>query len=225
MNDKIELNVYQRLILVQQGAVAPREISGKFGKGRSAEQILEAYKPICNKHGLFLNTTDTISQVGDRNYITATAYVTNVDKPEEQHFASATAWEGDVPISNSGNAILDTSQVSGKTSSYAKKYALQNLFAIDDTKDADIEDHHTQAPKKAADIEDHHTQAPKKAAPKPIPDPLAVAKDNLMKLLAEQGHDNPVKMKLAITKVLNKSTVDTIEESNEVVQALEDGAL
>lgn len=211
MNDKIELNVYQRLILVQQGAVAPREISGKFGKGRSAEQILEAYKHICNKHGLFLNTTDTISQVGDRNYITATAYVTNVDKPEEQHFASATAWEGDVPISNSGNAILDTSQVSGKTSSYAKKYALQNLFAIDDTKDADIED--------------HHTQAPKKAAPKPIPDPLAVAKDNLMKLLAEQGHDNPVKMKLAITKVLNKSTVDTIEESNEVVQALEDGAL
>jgi hypothetical protein len=132
-----ELNVFQRLLLVQKEAVAPREISGKFGKGRSAEQILEAYKPICNKHGLFLNTSDTVAQVGERNYITATATVTNVYSPEETYKATASAWEGNIPLSNSGGEILDSSQVSGKTSSYAKKYALQNLFAIDDTKDAD----------------------------------------------------------------------------------------
>ena len=124
-------NVYQRLLTVQKEAHAPRDVQGRFGKARSAEQILEAYKPVCNKHGLFLHTSDVIEQVGDRNYITTTATVVNVDTPTEQVHASASAWENQV------SAGLDTSQVSGKTSSYAKKYALQNLFAIDDTKDAD----------------------------------------------------------------------------------------
>jgi hypothetical protein len=125
-------NVYQRLLEAQAEAVAPREINGRFGKARSAEQILEAIKPVCRKHGLFLHTTDVIHQVGDRNYITTTARVVNVDKPEEFVEAEASAWE------NSASGGLDTSQVTGKTSSYAKKYALQNLFAIDDTKDADF---------------------------------------------------------------------------------------
>jgi hypothetical protein len=132
-----KLNLFQKLLAVQKEAVAPREINGKFGKGRSAEQILEAYKPICNKNGLFLFTSDVVSQVGDRNYITATATVIDVDEVLSSHSATASAWEGNIPLSNSGGEILDSSQVSGKTSSYAKKYALQNLFAIDDTKDAD----------------------------------------------------------------------------------------
>ena len=50
------LNVFQRLLEVQKEAKAPRSIDGKFGKARSAEQILEAYKPVCNKHGLYLST-------------------------------------------------------------------------------------------------------------------------------------------------------------------------
>ena len=139
-------NIYKKLIEVQKHAVAPREISGKFGKGRSAEQILEAYKPVCNKHGLFLKTSDVVKQVGERNYITATATVVLADDPTQTESASAEAWEGNIPLSNSGGEILDSSQVSGKTSSYAKKYALQNLFAIDDTKDADQE--HEDAPAK-----------------------------------------------------------------------------
>ena len=206
-----ELNVYQRLKLVQQEAVAPREISGKFGKGRSAEQILEAYKPICNKHGLFLNTTDSISQVGDRNYITATAYVTNVDKPQEQHFASAIAWEGEVPLSNSGGAILDTSQVSGKTSSYAKKYALQNLFAIDDTKDADI-----------ADITNQVT-APVKTFPSTAPT-SEKAKEYLESLKHQiSGNFNTAGLNEAeeqlkfIEDLIGKRTIDTIDEAKEVL--------
>lgn len=126
-------NVYQRLLDSQKEIVAPREVDGRFGKARSAEKILEAVKPICQKHGLLLFTTDIVSQVGERNYITTTACVVNVENTDEMVIAKAHAWENEV------SAGLDTSQVSGKTSSYAKKYALQNLFAIDDTKDADVE--------------------------------------------------------------------------------------
>lgn len=125
-----ELNIYQRLLEVQKELKAPRDIKGRFGNARSAEQILEQAKPVCNDHGLYLYTSDEVKQVGERNYITATATVVDV-LSKETHSASAEAWEGQVVNS------LDTSQVSGKTSSYAKKYALQNLFAIDDTKDAD----------------------------------------------------------------------------------------
>jgi hypothetical protein len=126
-------NVYQKLLAAQKEIVAPRDIAGRFGKARSAEKILEAVKPICQKHGLLLYTSDVMNEIGGRNYVTTTATVVNVDILGEQIEATASAWENDVSVG------LDTSQVSGKTSSYAKKYALQNLFAIDDTKDADQE--------------------------------------------------------------------------------------
>lgn len=126
-------NVYQKLLDAQKEIVAPRDVDGRFGKARSAEKILEAVKPICQKHGLLLYTSDVMYSHNGRNYITASAYIVNVDKPEEVVSADAYAWE------NEASSGLDTSQVSGKTSSYAKKYALQNLFAIDDTKDADVE--------------------------------------------------------------------------------------
>jgi hypothetical protein len=134
-----EGNIYQLLLKVQAQAVAPREISGKFGKARSAEQILKAYRPVCRKYGLYLFTTDRMIELNGRNYVTATATVINTAKPEEVHSAEASAWENEVELSKSGSAILDTAQVTGKTGSYAKKYALQNLFAIDDTKDPDFD--------------------------------------------------------------------------------------
>lgn len=161
-------NVYQRLLNVQKAAHAPREISGKFGKARSAEQILEAYKPICNEQGLYLYTSDEMVQVGDRNYVTATATVVDI-ATKDSHSATASAWENVVEKSSSGNAILDTSQVTGKTSSYAKKYALQNLFAIDDTKDADQDD----APKPT--LAGRPAPKPQPAAPaKPAEQPITV---------------------------------------------------
>jgi len=131
------LNVFQRLLEVQKEAKAPRSIDGKFGKARSAEQILEAYKPVCNKHGLYLSTSDTMHLEGDRHYIKSVATVVNVAEPTETFSATAEAWEGEIPKNKYDGDIIDSSQLTGKTSSYAKKYALQNLFAIDDTKDAD----------------------------------------------------------------------------------------
>ena len=131
--------IFTKLLEVQKTAKAPREISGRFGKARSAEQILEAYKPVCNDNGLYLYTTDEMQEIGGRNYVTATATVVDIETGDS-HSASASAWE------NEAGGGLDTSQVTGKTSSYAKKYSLQNLFAIDDTKDADQE-HHEPAPR------------------------------------------------------------------------------
>lgn len=161
-----ENNVYQKLLDAQKEISAPRDVDGRFGKARSAEKILEAVKPVCQKYGLLLYTSDVLSSHNGRNYITATAYVVNVDKPEEIVSADAYAWE------NEALSGLDTSQVSGKTSSYAKKYALQNLFAIDDTKDADVE-HTDYQPKN-----DYQPKKPsaQKATPKQFEMLLSLAK-------------------------------------------------
>lgn len=209
---KTEDNVFQRLLNVQKTAKAPREISGKFGKGRSAEQILEAYKPVCNDNGLFLYTSDIIVHVGDRNYVTTTATVVNVDKPEEAHSASASAWEGNIPLSNSGSEILDTSQVSGKTSSYAKKYALQNLFAIDDTKDADRDDETVVYNSRAA------TDTTTSGGDQEI---LARAKSTINKELEAMDLILPLQKKAFITKVLGKSTIDTLDDADSVGDAID----
>lgn len=202
-------NVYQRLLEVQKEARAPREISGKFGKGRSAEQILEAYKPICISNGLYLQTSDTIHNIGNRNYIKSMAMVVSVDDPTQFVSACAEAWEGEVPLSNGGNPILDTSQVSGKTSSYAKKYALQNLFAIDDSKDADFE--HNE---KDEDVVDDTNQDE---------DKLAEYKSNLNEKLELQGYDNRVKKVIFIKQVLGKDRVETLEDADLIDDALNNG--
>ena len=209
-------NVFQRLLTVQKTATAPRSISGKFGKGRSAEQILEAYKPICNDNGLFLNTSDVIVHVGDRHYVTTTATVTNVDKPEETHSASASAWEGNIPLSNSGNEILDTSQVSGKTSSYAKKYALQNLFAIDDTKDADRDDEtvvYNSRPKEIRNRTEEIAEGNSEI--------LARAKASIKAQLIKQDYADADRMQAFIKNVIGKDTIDNLNDADSVADALD----
>ncbi len=144
-------NVYKRLLEAQGHIVAPRQESRFRGGSRSAEQILEAAKPACREFGLVLVTNERCELVGERYRIRATAKVYNVDDPTEFISASASTWEGEI------SAGLDASQVSGKAGSYAKKYALQDLFAIDDTKDADFEEPAKKAspatPAKPASVE------------------------------------------------------------------------
>lgn len=130
--------IYQRLREAQLQLKAPKSEDGRFGKSRSAELILEHAKPVLDKHGLTLVVTDEIIFVEDRHYVKATATV--YDEKGESVSATAHAWEGTV------DRGLDASQVTGKTSSYARKYALGGLLAIDDTKDADTREHE-QLPK------------------------------------------------------------------------------
>lgn len=212
-------NIYQRLLAVQGEAVAPRSVDGKFGKTRSAELILEAYKPICRTHGLYLFTTDEVKHVEGRNYVQSTATVVNVDKPDETHSASAWAWENEVELNKYGSPIMDTSQVSGKTGSYAKKYALQNLFAVDDSKDAD-NDH------------DYKPADPKRQAPAPSVEPSAPAVDSdaealkrakaaINEELEKQGYKLKMQKTAFVYKVIRKQMVETLDDADAVMDQLE----
>lgn len=117
---------------IQQRLKAPKGQMNSFGgyKYRSCEDILEAVKPILKDYSYSIGISDDMVLVGDRIYVKATAYI--MDK-ENHIIATATAFAREAE-SRKG---MDDSQVTGTASSYARKYALNGLLAIDDTKDAD----------------------------------------------------------------------------------------
>ncbi len=141
------------LISIQSELKAPKGQYNNFGKYnyRSCEDILEAVKPLLSKHNCFLTISDDIVQMGDRFYIKATATLRSGD---EQVQVSALARES---LTKKG---MDDSQITGTASSYARKYALNGLFCIDDTKDADVTNQHgnekkdNPTPKSKATIEE-----------------------------------------------------------------------
>ena len=151
------MNVYEALGEIQHRLKAPKNQTNKFGgyNYRSAEDILEAVKPLAHEVGATVNCSDEVLMVGDRFYVVATAILTTYDG--EQVAVQGWAREQDE------RKGMDASQVTGSASSYARKYALSGLFAIDDEKDADAQEPEQPKRKKA-----------KK------PDELAQAKRDLM---------------------------------------------
>lgn len=132
-----ELTLKEKLIEMQRELKAPKGQYNKFGKYnyRSAEDILEAVKPINSKYGVLLTISDDIIQVGERVYVKATAKLTD-DK--DSIVVTAFAREA---LDKKG---MDDSQITGAASSYARKYALNGLYLIDDTKDADTDEYANQ---------------------------------------------------------------------------------
>jgi hypothetical protein len=129
------MKIQQKLLAVQSELKAPKGQFNAFGKYkyRSCEDILEAVKPLLSKHGLSMTISDDIVDVGGRVYVKATVQV----HFEQQHtMTTAFAREEDVKKG------MDASQVTGATSSYARKYALNGMFLIDDTKDSDSTNTH-----------------------------------------------------------------------------------
>lgn len=118
---------------------APKGQYNSFGKYsyRSCEDILEAVKPLLDKYKATVYITDEVVSVGDRIYVKATA--TFVDKDGKEVSVSAFARE---PVARKG---MDEAQVTGATSSYARKYALNGLFLIDDNKDADTDENRNES--------------------------------------------------------------------------------
>lgn len=131
------MKVHEKLFSVQQQLKAPKGQRNDFGRYnyRSCEDIVEAVKPLMAVQRLLLTMSDDLIQVGDRYYIRATARVTDITDGEAVE-VTAFAREEE---SKKG---MDGSQVTGASSSYARKYALNGLFAIDDTKDSDATNTH-----------------------------------------------------------------------------------
>ena len=124
------MSIHTKLQAIQAELKAPKSQYNSFGKYkyRSCEDILEAVKPLLQQQGCVLTISDEVQQVGERYYIVARATITD---GQESVSVTAAAREEE---SKKG---MDASQISGTASSYARKYALNGLFCIDDTKDAD----------------------------------------------------------------------------------------
>lgn len=143
MAEKKVLSFKEKIQKVQMELKAPKNLYNSFGKYhyRNAESICEAFKPYGEKYGLVLTLQDDIIQVGDRVYVKATAQLIDVTS-DDMCEVTAYARESD------DKKGMDASQLTGATSSYARKYALNGLFLLDDTKDADT-DEFQKANKKA----------------------------------------------------------------------------
>lgn len=131
------MTIYESLAKVQQALKAPKDQRNSFGNYnyRSCEGILEAVKPLLAKNDLALILTDEMVQVGDRIYVKATA---KVMKTTGDEFVSVSAFARE----EENKKGMDSSQVTGAASSYARKYALNGLFCIDDNRDSDATNTH-----------------------------------------------------------------------------------
>lgn len=129
----------KELIEIQSKLKAPKNQRNNFGKYnyRSAEDILEAVKPLLKEQSCILIIEDDIVQIGERYYIKATATLYNEKGTMAQTHAFAREAET--------KAGMDVSQITGATSSYARKYALNGMFAIDDNKDTDTPEYQQAA--------------------------------------------------------------------------------
>ena len=131
------MEIYKKLMGIQTKLKAPKSQRNSFGNYnyRSCEDILEAVKPLLDEFKVALTIKDEIILIGERYYIKATATLIDIDTGDTTE-TSAYARE------SAEKRGMDASQVTGATSSYARKYALNGLFAIDDNKDADATNTH-----------------------------------------------------------------------------------
>ena len=155
------------LVEIQKELKAPKNLENKFGgyKYRNAEGILEAVKPLLRLNGCYVTLSDTIEEIGGRVYVKATA---SISKGTESLSVTAYAREAETKKG------MDDAQITGAASSYARKYALNGLFLLDDTKDADSNEYHeeTNVPKTKAQPKKAATAA--QAAPAETPTAPAV---------------------------------------------------
>ena len=178
------MSIYTKLLAVQSELKAPKGQYNSFGKYkyRSCEDILEAVKPLLKQHGATLVIGDTVELIGERFYVKATArFIDTTDGAEIVNTAYARE--------ESEKKGMDGSQITGTASSYARKYCLNGLFDIDDTKDADTDEYQKQQ---------------SKGSEKPAQKPAEKAKSEYVKIennetyvLTRQGYKKPSELNLS----------------------------
>lgn len=156
MSEGTFTGIAQKLLYVQQNLKAPKGQYNKFGDYhyRSCEDIQEALKPLLGKVGAVLLLSDELVQIGDRFYIKASAIFRDTEGGES---ISNTAYARECD----SRPKMDTAQITGSCSSYARKYALNGLFCIDDSRDPDTMDNRTSGQRQAAQGQ----RAPQQQAP------------------------------------------------------------
>ena len=173
------MNIYKKLIEVQNKLKVPKSQYNNFGKYnyRNAEDILEAVKPILENAGATIFIKDSIELIGDRFYVKATVSFVDIESGSVIE-TSALARESEEKKG------MDSAQVTGATSSYARKYALNGLLLIDDTKDNDHDSMHQTDNKE-----------PKKEENKPNYDNKE-KEEVIQKIVAKIGNDSERKKKI-----------------------------
>lgn len=184
------MNIYEKLSEIQAELKAPKNQWNEFGKYnyRSAEDILEAVKPLCKKYKALLTLADEIQAISTRFYVCAIATLTDVETPQDRIQITAYAREDENLKGMTG------AQLTGSTSSYARKYALNGLFNIDDTKDADFTN--------TGDMDKKPPQNDKKGTTQPAtPAPMTL---HIAENMTALKGDKEVKFKELTTKELEK---------------------
>ena len=127
------MNIYEKLSAIQAELKAPKNQRNSFGNYnyRSCEDILEAVKPICKKYKVVFTIYDEVLNIGNRYYVKATTKLVDI---EDESYLTITAYAREEEEKKG----MDGSQITGASSSYARKYALTGLFCIDDSKDSDF---------------------------------------------------------------------------------------
>lgn len=151
------ISIREKLNKIQVELKAPKNLFNSFGKYhyRNAEGIQEALKPLEKTYGVITTLSDSIEEVGGRIYVKATATLADVGTGES---ISVSAYAREAAEKKG----MDDAQVTGATSSYARKYALNGLFLLDDTKDVDTEEYQAQT----------NTESKKATAKKTAPAPV-----------------------------------------------------
>ena len=141
---EVKLNVNQKLMKVQSELKAPKGQYNSFGKYhyRSCEDILEGVKPLLSQYGATITLSDSIEVIGDRMYVKVVATFRDVDTGDTVQNVAFAREEAE-------KKGMDGAQVTGASSSYARKYCLNGLLLIDDTKDADTDENHNETQNRA----------------------------------------------------------------------------
>ncbi len=188
--------LYEKLNRIQSSLIAPKGQTNSFGnyKYRSCEDILEVVKPLLKEEDLVLIISDEVVLVGDRYYVKATASVRSSD--ERTISVTALARESE------DKKGMDSAQITGAASSYARKYALNGLFCIDDTKDADTRDNRTTS-------EPRKTSAPSE---EPQQDQEAKTMTQIVSELAATKFPNPDEYK---TWRIDNGLAENLKDTND----------
>lgn len=186
------MKIYEKLRTIQQKLNAPKTKHNKYGDYdyRSCEDIFNAVKPLLEEVGCTLTVTDEIVHIGDRYYVKAVATLTSIE--EDDAYGSLYTHVENVayarePEEKKGN---DAAQVTGACSSYARKYALNGLFLIDDTRDADATNTHGKEPEPKQEPKAAPKTAPKVDAKKTVREEIEedlnrrVTKEEVQKIIA-----------------------------------------